>query len=128
MLAAQFCDRKSEFCHRAGFQVLHEHVGAREHRGQQRLVLGLGEIEHDRFLAAVEPDEIAAFAVHQRVVAAGEVAFRPLDLDDAGAGIGQAARAHRRRDRLFERDDEKAGEGKGAAQYDLGRPSTCSAT
>ena len=41
MLAAQFRDRESELCHRAGFQVLHEHVGAREHRRQQRLVLGL---------------------------------------------------------------------------------------
>ena len=78
---------------------------------KQRLVGGLVEIEHDRFLAAIEPDEIAALAVREIVVAAGEVAFRPLDLDDARAGIGEPARAHRRRDRLFERDDEQAGEG-----------------
>ncbi len=127
MLAAQFRDRESELCHRAGFQVLHEHVGAREHGGKERLVLGQREIEHHRFFAAIEPDEIAALAMHQIVVAAGEVAFGPFDLDDAGAGIGQAARAHRRRDRLFERDDEQAGEGEDAAQYDLGKPSTCSA-
>ncbi len=112
---------------RAGFEILHEYVGAREHRAEQRLVVGLGQIEHDQFLAAIEPDEIAALAVHEVVVAAREIALRPLDLDDARAGIGEPARAHRRRDRLFERDDEKAGEGKRFTQYDLGSPSTCSA-
>ncbi len=96
-------------------------------RGEQRLVLGFVEIEHDRFLAAIEPDEIAALAVHEIVIAAREVAFRPLDLDDARAGIGQPARAHRRGDRLFERDDEEAGERQRLAQYDLGSPRTCSA-
>ena len=94
---------------------------------KQRLVGGFGEIEHHRFLAAVEPDEIAALAVHEIVIAAREIAFRPLDLDDARAGIGEPAGAHRRRDRLFERDDEEAGERKGFTQYDLGSPSTCSA-
>jgi hypothetical protein len=49
--------------------------------------------------------------VHEIVVAAREVAFRPLDLDHPRAGIGEPARAHRRRDRLFERNDKEAGEG-----------------
>ena len=49
----------------------------------------------------------------QLVVAAGEVALGPLDLDHARAGIGEAAGAHRRRHRLLERDDEKAGQRKG---------------
>ena len=75
---------------------------------QQRLVVRLGEIEDDRLLAAVEPDEIGALAARQRVVAAREIAFRPLDLDHARAGIREPARAGRRRDRLFERDDEEA--------------------
>jgi hypothetical protein len=92
-----------------------------------RFVLGLGEIEHDRFLAAVEPNEIAALAVHEVVVAAREVALRPLDLDHARPGIGEATRTHRRGDGLFERNDEEAGEGEGLTQYDLGKPSTCSA-
>ena len=127
MLAPQFCDGEAELADRAGFKVLHEHVGAREHGGQQRLVLALAEIEHDRFLAAVEPDEIAALAVHEIVVTAREIALRPLDLDDARAGIGEPARAHRRGDRLFERHDEEAGQRKGFTQYDLGSPSTCSA-
>jgi len=47
------------------------------------------------------------------VVAAGEIAFRPLDLDDACARIGKPARTHRRRHRLLEGNDEKAGEGEG---------------
>ena len=86
------------------------------------LVVVAGEIEHQRFLAAVEPDEIGALASiraftpvlptssrgRQLVVAAGEVALGPLDLDHARAGIGEAAGAHRRRHRLLERDDEKA--------------------
>ena len=49
--------------------------------------------------------------MHEIVVAAGEIAVRALDLDDTGAGIGEPARAHRRCDGLFERDDDKAGEG-----------------
>ena len=73
---------------------------------------GLVEIEHQRFLAAVEPDEIGALALRQRVVAAREIALRPLDLDDARAGVGEPARAHRRGDGLFERDDEEAFERK----------------
>ena len=52
---------------------------------------GLREIEHDRFLAAVEPDEIRALAVHDVIVVAREIALRPLDLDDARAGVGQPA-------------------------------------
>ena len=57
----------------------------------------------------------------------GEVAFRPLDLDHPRAGIGESARAQRGGDSLFERHDENAGEGQRVAQYDLGKPSTCSA-
>ena len=127
MLTAQLRDREAELGDGAGFQVLHEDVGAGDHGGEERLVCRLAEIEHDQFLAAVEPDEIAAFAVHEVVIAAREVAFRPLDLDDARAGVGQPAGAHRRRDRLLERDDEEAGKGEDVAQYDLGNPSTCSA-
>jgi hypothetical protein len=51
--------------------------------------------------------------VHEIVVAACKVSFRSLDLDDARPGIGQPAAAHRRGDRLFERDDKNAGKGEG---------------
>ena len=86
---------------------------------------GLGEVEDDRLLAAIEPDEIGALAARELVVAAREVALRPLDLDHARAGIREPARAGRRRDRLFERHDEEAFERQ--HQYDLGKSSTCSA-
>ena len=137
IVAPQPGDGKPKLPHRAGLEVLHEDVGAPEHRFEQRLVAGLGEIEHHRFLAAVEPDEIAALAVREVVVGAGEIAFRPLDLDHARPGIREPACAHRRGDSLFERDDEKSGQGEGHGflysrrrrpfQYDRGRPSTCSA-
>ncbi len=117
MRAAQLRDGEAELRHRAGLEVLHEHVGAREHRREQRLVVGAREIEHHGFLAAVEPDEIAALAVHQIVIAAREIALRPLDLDDARAGVGEPARAHRTGDGLFERDDEEAGEGESHAVH-----------
>ena len=124
-------EREAELGGRAGLEVLHEHVGPGEHRRQHGLVVIAGEIEHQQFLAAVEPDEIRALAgtngirrvrlvseskltrFRQLVVAAGEVALGPLDLDHARAGIGEAAGAHRRRHRLLERNDEKAGQGKG---------------
>ena len=122
MLLAQFRDRKAELGDRAGLQVLHEHVGLREQRREQRAVLALAEIEHDRFLAAIEPDEIRALAMHMIVVMAREVALRPLDLDHARAGIGEPAGRLRRRHRLFERDHEDAGEGEGHGHLKLGRP------
>ncbi len=50
----------------------------------------VARIDHGGILAAVEPDEIAALALRRGIVAAGEVALGPLDLDDMGAGIGQA--------------------------------------
>ena len=74
----------------------------------------LVEIENDRFLAAIEPDEVGALAVHDMIVAAREIAFRTLHLDHARAGIRHPAGALRRRDRLFERDDEDAGEREGS--------------
>jgi hypothetical protein len=42
----------------ARFEVLDEHVGAGEHRIQQRLVGGCGEIDANRLLAAIKPDKI----------------------------------------------------------------------
>ena len=78
---------------------------------QQRGVGRVLDVGDQALLAAVQPDEIAGQAVGRLVVAAREVAFRALDLDDARAGIGEAGAAIRRGDRLFERDDEQVGEG-----------------
>src|SRR6516162_2504281 len=70
MVAPQTLDRETELGNGAGFEILHEHVGLREHRLEQRLVGGLAEVEHGRFLAAIEPDEIGALAVRDLVVVA----------------------------------------------------------
>jgi hypothetical protein len=115
MPATQRVDAEAELLHRTGLEVLHEHIGPCDHGGEQRLVVGLGEVEDDRFLAAVEPDEIGALAAHHGVIAACEIALRPLDLDDARAGVGEPAGRHRRGHRLLERDDEEAGEREGHA-------------
>ena len=108
MLAAQCIKRKSQFRDGARLEVLYENVGAREHRREEGLAVGLREIEDERFLAAVEPDEIRALTVCHLVVVAREVALLPLDLDDAGAGIGEPAGAQRRRHRLLYCDDQEA--------------------
>ena len=112
ILFAQAGQRKAELRQRTGLEVLHEHVGLREHRFEHSLVFGLAEIEHHRLLAAIEPDEIGALAVHDMIIVTGEIAFRPLDLDHARAGIGETAGTLRRRHRLLDRNDEKTGERK----------------
>ena len=82
-----------------------------------------------RFLAAVEPDKITALARGDVVVAAGEIAFRTLDLDHAGSCIREPNRAEGCSNGLFDRDDNQTFErkiGRSRHQYDLGNPSTCS--
>ena len=95
----------------AGREVLDEHVGAGQDAVQQRRVVRMLDVGDQALLAAVQPDEIAGQAFGRVVVAAGEIAFRALDLDHARAGVGQAGTAIGRGDRLFERDDEQTGEG-----------------
>jgi hypothetical protein len=115
MRAPQLFKRKAELGDGAGLEVLHEHVGLGEHGVEQRLVIGAREIEHHRLLAAVEPDEIRAFATTtcifarhgELVVVAREVALGPLDLDHARAGVGEPAGAHGRRHRLLQRHHQQ---------------------
>jgi len=115
MRAPQRVEREAELGDGAGLEVLHEHVGLGEHRREQRLVVFAREIEHQRFLAAVEPDEIRALAgamtvagFRQLVVVAREVALGPLDLDHARPGVGEPASAHGRRHRLLQRHHQQA--------------------
>ena len=72
---------------------------------------GLLEIEGERLLAPVEPDEIGREALDRGVVGAGEVApAGPLDLDDFGAEIGQMPGAERSGNGLFEREHANSGQ------------------
>ena len=97
---------------RPGRQVLHEHVGPADQRGQRGPARGRLEVKRDRLLAPVEPDEVAGQALDGAVVGAGEVAAaRALDLDDPRAEVGQLAGGVRGRDRLLERHDRDAVEG-----------------
>src|SRR6185295_11887123 len=108
VILAQAGHCKAKLRNRAGLEVLYEYVGVRQHRFEQCPVFSFAEVEHDRLLAAIEPDKIGALTVNDVIVVAREIAFRPLDLDHARAGIGETARALRRRDSLLDRNDKKA--------------------
>jgi hypothetical protein len=108
VLLPQVLDGEAEACERARRQVLDEDVGLGQHALEQRLVPGLLQVETQRLLAPVEPDEIGAVAVHQPVIAAREVALGALDLHHARAGVGQAARGVGRGHGLFQGHHEKA--------------------
>jgi hypothetical protein len=78
------------------------------------VVCGVLEVERDGLLGAVEPDEVARQPVHGGVVVPGEVSpAGSLDLDDAGAEIGELAGRERRGDGLLARHDDDPVEGKG---------------
>ena len=103
---AQPLKRKAELVHRAGFEVLQQNISAGDQLFQRGAALLGREIDDHRILAAVEPDEIAALTLGGGVVAAGEIALRPLHLDDMRAGIRQPRRAEWRGNRLFDGDDD----------------------
>ena len=108
MFAPQFGRIETRARGRAGRGVLYEYVGARDHAVEQRLVPILLDVERDRLLAAIEPDEIARKPQPGAIVEAGEIAFRPLDFDHPCPGIGQPAGTQRRRDRLFQRHHQQS--------------------
>lgn len=71
-------------------------------KADRSLVVSSHQIETDGFLSTVEPHEIGALALGQPVVVTGEVSLRTLNLDDACAGIGEPAAAHRGSDGLLQ--------------------------
>lgn len=98
-------------------QVLHEDVGAGEEFLQDLPALGRLEVEADRLLGAVEPDEVTGLAVDSRVVPPGEVAAAgALDLDHPRAQVGQLPGRVRRRHRLLDADHRHTGEGRGSGE------------
>ncbi len=88
---SQLRHREAEPIDRAGRQILNEDISAADHLAENGAVMFLLQVEADRFLAAVEPDEIGALTMHQVVVLAGEIAFGPFDLDDARAAVRELA-------------------------------------
>ena len=91
-------------------EVLDEHVGLADQHRQALPVGRVLQVQPDRFLAPVQPHEIGALAMDETVVTAGEIALRPLDLQDPRPGIGQPSRHVGRGDRLLDGDDQDAGE------------------
>ena len=104
----QALQREAELVHRAGLEVLQQHVGACDQLFERGAAVLGGEIDHHGILAAVEPDEIAALALGRGVIAAGEIALGAFHLDDMRAGIRQPRTAERRGDRLFDGDDDQS--------------------
>jgi len=106
---------EAEAAHRPRSQVLDQDVGALDHPPERREAIGVLEVEPDGLLVAVEPCERRALALEEgsgganRVSAGGGV----LDLQDAGAEVGQVHRGERRRHEgaHLENDDalERAG-------------------
>ena len=95
-------------------QILHEHVGAAEQAREHVSRLVALQIERQRFLPSIQPDEMTRQPAHRRVVRAGEVARAgALDFDHARAEIGQLTRRKRDGNRLLERDDNDAAQGRG---------------
>ncbi|MNY51822.1 hypothetical protein D3C86_1874440 [compost metagenome] len=95
-------------------EVLHQHVGLPQQLVQHRLRLGVLEVQGQALLGAVGPDEMRGHAAHALVVATGEIAGAwALDLDHAGAQVGQLAGAERRGNGVFQADHGNAIEGTG---------------
>ena len=94
MFAAQFLGAEPLLVEQAVAKILQKHVGAGEQPVHGLAILGLGEVEHDAALAAVEQREERRSHAAE---AAGLVAAGRLDLDDLGAQLRQdhaAGRAH----------------------------------
>ena len=83
-------------------QILNEHVGPGGDAFQQCRIVRILEIQHQGFLAAIEPYEVRAPAIDGTVVVAREVSPFPFDFDDPGTGIGETRRAERCRYRLLQ--------------------------
>src|SRR4029077_12490140 len=101
----QISGRKADAICRAWRQVLHKHIGARDQARHDLPRLGALEIERDRLLRPVEPDEMAGEAANGRVVAAREIArARALALDHARAELSELPGCERHGHGLFDGD------------------------
>ena len=102
---------KAHALHHAGAEIVDDDVGVAHEIVDDRLAVGLAQIERDRALVAVEAAE------HRIVEPVGIVGDRgareiagagPLDLDDVGAVVGEHLRRARAQHHLGEIDDADA--------------------
>ncbi len=102
---AQSRGSEAEPIRRAGREVLQEDVGRVDEPLDDPAPFCRRQVDRNRLLRPVQPDEVGAAALDGVVVFAGEVAaVDPLDLDDASAQIGEMAGGQRRGHRLLHRD------------------------
>ena len=96
--------------HRAGQEILDQHVGALEQAREHRLSGRLAEIERERALAAIDRGEVGGVAVlvERRAEQARLVAERRLDLDHVRAVVGEHLRAQRTRQHARQVDHPNA--------------------
>src|SRR5574337_722875 len=115
--------------HRAGAEVLDQHVRLAGEAPHDVLPLGPAQVERERALVArlhLPPDRGAALQqppAAQRVAAADPRARRVggrLDLDHVGAEVGQRLRGERAGDQLAELDDLQPGERAGGRRVARG--------
>lgn len=95
-------------------EVLHEDIRVRDETVYDVEAARVLEVEGDGLLAPVAPHEVRGETGRRGVVAPGEVpAVEPLDLDHAGAEVGELAGREGRRDGLLDGDDGDALKGEG---------------
>ena len=108
-------------------KILDEYVRATQQAHEDLLSVRLPEIQRQRLLRSVQPDEVTRHAADGRVVGTREVSdARPFDLDHARAQVGEMPCGKRRRDSLLQGDDGEPLER--SHQYERGSPRTRSAT
>jgi hypothetical protein len=83
---AQFVGAKTLLVELTIAEILEEHIGAFQQPVHGLAILGLGEVEHDAALAAVEQRKERGSHAAER---AGLVARGRLDLDHLGAELGE---------------------------------------
>ena len=101
---------------RAEFEVVQYDIGAlQDQRPQPRRVVGVGEVDRDAALGAVDRVKAGrrAFQKRRPPAAAGVAALRVLDLDDLGAQLAEDHPGIGRGNAVPDLDDDKAGQGFG---------------
>src|SRR6478672_8518137 len=122
--------RGAEAIRGTGREILNEDVRALEQPLENGRAGRVLEIERQRLLRPIQPDEIAGESLDPGVVAAGEIAaVRPFDLDHPRPEIGELPGGERSGHRLLHRYDGDVFQRQHCClQYDRGSPRTCSAT
>src|SRR5215208_7997924 len=118
VLSPQLFCAEAESCGCTRGEILDEDVGPSHEAMQDLFGLVLPQIQGQRLLGAVEPDEVAGHAHDRFVVTPGEVPYAgTLDLYNSRAEIGELAGGEGGGDRLLQGDDGHTFEGEVRATH-----------